>query len=64
MKKKNNIKFAFDLKMYGMVKAIEYICLKEGTNPYDEYFKGIDTMTKSQQTALVLSTYKKLMAIR
>lgn len=62
--KKNNIKFAFDLKMYGMVKAIEYICMKDGINPYDECFKGIDTMTKGQQTALVLSTYKKLMAIR
>lgn len=61
---KKNIKFAFDLKMHGMVKAIEYICLKDGIDPYDEYFKGIDTMTKGQQTALVLSTYKKLMAIR
>ena len=64
MKTTRTIKFAFDEKMKGMIKAVEYICLKEGTNPYDEYFKGIDTMTKSQQTALVLSTYKKLMAIR
>lgn len=62
--KKNNIKFAFDLKMYGMVKAIEYICLKDGINPYNEYFKDIDTITKGQQTALVLSTYEKLMAIK
>lgn len=64
MKTTRTIKFAFDEKMKGMIKAVEYICLKEGTNPYDEYFKGIDTMTKGQQIALVLSTYKKLMAIR
>lgn len=60
---RNNVRFAFDEKMNSLVKAVEHICLKEGINPYKEYFKGIDHMTKGQQIALVLSTYKKLVSM-